>query len=69
MLRRVGLGISYFASIVYISSIVLPSVYCLRHGCKGRAELDVFLPTFGLTRFGAIATAFSLRNAMQQIRK
>jgi hypothetical protein len=68
-LRRLGLAISYFVSIVYISSILLPSVYCLRHGCRGPAELDAFMPAFGLTPFGAIATAFSLHNAIQHIRK
>jgi hypothetical protein len=68
-LRRLGLAISYFVSIVYVLSILLPSVYCLRHGCRGPAELDAFMPAFGLTPFGAIATAFSLRNAIQHIRK
>ncbi len=68
-LRRLGLAISYFVSIVYILSILLPSVYCLRQGCRGPAELDAFMPAFGLTPFGAIATAFSLHNAIQHIRK
>ena len=68
MLRRLGLAISYFTAIVYFLSILLPSVYCYQHGCKGPAELDAFMPAFGLTPFGAIATAFSLRNAIQQIR-
>jgi hypothetical protein len=68
-LRRLGLAISYFVSIVYILSILLPSVYCLRNGCRGPAELDAFMPAFGLTPFGAIATAFSLHNATQHIRK
>jgi hypothetical protein len=69
MLRRLGLAISYFVSIVYVLSILLPSVYCLRQGCRGPAELDAFMPAFGLTPFGAIATAFSLHNAIQHIRK
>jgi hypothetical protein len=69
MSRRLGLGISYFIAIVYAISILLPSVYCLRHGCKGPAELDAFMPAFGLTPFGAIATAFSLHDAMQRIKK
>ena len=68
-LRRLGLAISYFVSIVYVLSILLPSVYCLRQGCRGPAELDAFMPAFGLTPFGAIATAFSLHNAIQHIRK
>ena len=68
-LRRLGLAISYLVSSVYILSILLPSVYCLRHGCKGPGELDAFMPAFGLTPFGAIASAFSLRNAIQHIRK
>jgi hypothetical protein len=68
-LRRLGLAISYFVSIVYVLSILLPSVYCLRQGCRGPAELDAFMPAFGLTPFGAIATAFSLHNAVQRIRK
>jgi hypothetical protein len=69
VLRRIGLAISYFVSIVYVLLILLPSVYCLRHGCKGPGELDAFMPAFGLTPFGAIATAFSLHNAIQHIRK
>jgi hypothetical protein len=69
MLRKLGIAIPYFVSIVYVLSILLPSVYCLRHGCIGPAELDAFMPAFGLTPFGAIATAFSLRDAIQHIRK
>lgn len=68
MLRKIGLGISYFVAIVYILSILLPSIYCLRHGCRG-PELDGFMPAFFLGPWGAVATAFSLRNAIQQIRK
>jgi hypothetical protein len=69
MLRRLGLGFSYFVAIVYILSILWPVDYCLRHGCAGPGELDAFMPAFGLTPFGAIATAFSLRDAIQHIRK
>ncbi|MGA7301004.1 MAG: hypothetical protein WBX10_11910 [Candidatus Sulfotelmatobacter sp.] len=69
MWSRLGLAILYFIAIVYLSSIVWPCLYCLQHGCRGPAELDAFLPAFGLTPLGAIATAFSLRNAIQQIRK
>jgi hypothetical protein len=69
MFRRLDIAISYFFAIAYILSILLPSAYCLRHGCKGPAELDAFMPAFGLTPFGAIATAFSLRNAIQNVRK
>jgi hypothetical protein len=68
MLRKLGLAVSYFIASVYILSILLPSVYCLRHGCRG-PELDAFMPAFMLTPVGAITTAFSLRNAIQQIRK
>ena len=69
MLRKLGLAISYFVAIVYILSIVLPSFYCIQHGCKGPGELDAFMPAFALTPFGAIATALSLQYAIQQIRK
>jgi len=69
MLRRLGLAISYFITSVYILSILLPSIYCLQHGCRGPGELDAFMPAFGLTPIGAIATAFSLHNAIKQIRK
>ena len=69
MLRRLGLGISYFIAIVYVLSILLPGLYCYQHGCKGPGELDAFMPAFLLTPVGAVATAFSLRNAIQQIRK
>jgi hypothetical protein len=69
MLRKLGLAISYFIAIVFVLSIVLPSIYCLRNGCKGPGELDAFMPAFMLTPLGAIATAFSLHHAIQQIRK
>jgi len=69
MLRNLGLGISYFIAIVYVLLIAWPSVYCLRHGCKGPGEGDAFMPAFFLTPFGVIATAFSLHNAIKQIRK
>jgi hypothetical protein len=69
MLRRLGLGISYFIAIVYVLSILLPGLYCYEHGCKGPGELDAFMPAFLLTPVGAVATAFSLRNAIQHIRK
>jgi hypothetical protein len=68
MLRKLGLAISYFIAIVYIFSIVLPGIYCLQHGCRG-PELDAFMPAFALTPVGAIAAAFSLHNAIQQIKK
>jgi hypothetical protein len=68
MLRRLALAISYFIAVVYIFSIVSPSIYCLRHGCKG-PEGDAFMPAFFLAPWGAIATAFSLHNAIQNIRK
>jgi hypothetical protein len=69
MLRRLGLAISYFVAIVYILLILLPAVYCFQHGCKGPGELDAFMPAFALTPLGAITTAFSLRDAIQRIRK
>jgi hypothetical protein len=68
MLRKLALAISYFIAIVYIFSIVSPSIYCLRHGCRG-PEGDAFMPAFFLAPWGAIATAFSLHNAIQNIRK
>jgi hypothetical protein len=69
MLRRVCLTIAYFVAVVYILSILMPAVYCLQHGCKGPGELDAFMPAFMLTPVGAIGTAFSLHNAIQNIRK
>lgn len=69
MLRKLGLAISYFIAIVYIFSILLPSLYCLRHGCRGPGEGDAFMPAFAFTPLGAIGTAFSLHNAIQHIRK
>jgi hypothetical protein len=69
MLRKVGLTISYIVATIYFVSILLPALYCLRTGCRGPAELDAFMPAFALTPFGAITTAFSLRNAIQNIRK
>ncbi len=69
MLRKLGLAISYFIAIVYIASILWPSIYCLRHGCKGPGELDAFMPAFALIPIGGIATVFSFRHSIQQIRK
>jgi len=69
MSGKLGLGISYFIAIAYVLSILFPCLYCLQHGCRGPGELDAFMPAFALTPVGAIATAFSLRNAIQQIRK
>jgi hypothetical protein len=68
MLRKLGFAISYFIAIVFTLSILLPSLYCLRHGCRG-PEGDAFMPAFFLTPLGTIATAVSLYNAIQQIRK
>jgi len=68
MVRKLGLWISYFVAIVYFLSILLPAIHCLQHGCKG-PDLDAFMPAFMLTPLGAITTAFSLRNAIQQIKK
>jgi hypothetical protein len=69
MLRRLGVAIAYFITIVYLLLILLPSLYCYRTGCKGPGELDAFMPAFFLVPLGGIATAFSLRNAIQHIRK
>ncbi len=69
MLRRVGLAVSYFIAAVYIISILLPAMYCLRQGCRGPGELDAFMPAFMLTPLGSIGTAFSLRNSIQHIRR
>ncbi len=69
MLRKVGLAIAYIVTGVYILSILLPSLYCLGQGCRGPGELDAFMPAFALTPLGAITTAFSLHNAIQNIKK
>ena len=69
MLRRLALAISYFIASVYLLLILLPAIYCLQHGCRGPGEGDAFMPAFFLTPLGAIATAFSLHNAITQIRK
>jgi hypothetical protein len=69
MLRRLGLGISYFIATVYVVLIVWPGLYCYQTGCKGPGDLDAFMPAFLLTPAGAIATAFSLGNSIQNIRK
>jgi hypothetical protein len=68
MLRKLGLAVSYFVAVVYILSILWPSVYCLQHGCSG-PDLDAFMPAFLFTPLGGIATAFSLHNAIQNIRR
>ncbi len=69
MLRRIGLAISYFIAILYIVSILWPSYYCLRHGCKGPGELDAFMPAFALIPIGGIATVFALLHSIQQVKK
>jgi hypothetical protein len=69
MLRRLGLTVAYFIAILYIASIVLPGIYCLQHGCKGPGEGDAFMPAFMFAPAGAIATVFSLRNCVQNIRR
>jgi hypothetical protein len=69
MLRKIAIAIAYFIATVYILAILLPSIYCLQHGCKGPGELDAFMPAFMLGPVGAISTAFTLRNAIQHIRK
>jgi hypothetical protein len=56
MLRKLGLAITYFIAIVYILSILFPSIHCFRHGCRG-PEGDAFMPAF-LTPIGTIATGF-----------
>ena len=68
MLHKLGLGIAYFIAIVYILSILYPCVYCLQHRCSG-SDWDGFMPAFMLTPVGAIATAFSFHNTIQNIRK
>jgi hypothetical protein len=68
ILRKLGLAITYSIASLYFFSILSPSIYCLRHGCRG-PEGDAFMPAFFLTPVGTIATAFSLYNAIQQIRK
>ncbi len=69
MLRRLGLVISYVFTVIYILSILLPSLYCYRNGCRGPGELDAFMPAFLFTPLGGITTAVSLNNAIQHIRK
>lgn len=69
MLRKIGLGILYFIAIVYFLLILSPSLYCYQHGCRGPGEGDAFMPAFFLTPLGALATAFSLYDAIRQIRK
>jgi len=68
MLRTLGVAIAYFVAIVYILLILLPAIYCWQHGCQG-PELDGFMPAFFLGPWGAVATAFALRNSVQHIRK
>jgi hypothetical protein len=67
MVRKLGLTIAYFLAVVYILSFLAPLLYCLPN-CDGPV-LDAFLPAAALTPFGAVGTAFSLRNSIQNIRK
>jgi hypothetical protein len=75
MLRKLGLGISYFFALAYIVSFVVPFsllLECVRlHGlehCQGNG-LDAFLPAAALTPFGSMGSAFALRNSIQNIKK
>jgi hypothetical protein len=43
MLRRLGLAISYVITIGYLFLILMPSLYCFRHGCRGGGEGDAFM--------------------------
>lgn len=68
MLGKIAIGFAYFVATLYILLILLPAEYCWQHGCHG-PELDGFMPAFFLGPWGAVCTAFTLRNAIQQIRK
>ena len=68
MFLRIGLTICYIIAIAYILSVLLPAEYCLSHGCHG-PELDGFMPAFMLTPIGAVATAFTLHNCIQNIKR
>ncbi len=69
MFRKLALAVSYFIAILYFFSILMPAIYCIRHGCKGAGEGDAFMPAFFLVPVGAIFTALSLLDAIQRIRK
>lgn len=70
MLRKLGLAIAYFMATVYIALIVWPTLYCYQHQwCSGPGEGDAFMPAFLFTPACAVALAFCLRNAVQNIRK
>jgi hypothetical protein len=69
MVRKVAVGIAYCIAIIFVLSILWPSVYCFTNGCRGPGELDAFMPAFLLIPIGAVATAFSLHNSIQNIRK
>jgi hypothetical protein len=75
MFRKLGLGISYFFAFAFIISFLVPLSFlleCVRlyglQPCQG-PDLDAFLPAAALTPFGAVGTAFSLRNSIQNIRR
>jgi len=68
MFLKVVLTISYIITGVYILSIVMASVYCYTHGCKG-PDLDAFMPAFFFTPLGAITTVFCLIDAAQHIKR
>jgi hypothetical protein len=67
--RKLGLAVCYVIAIGYIFSILLPAFYCYSNGCKGPGDLDAFTPAFLFTPVGALGTAVSLTNTIQQIRK
>jgi hypothetical protein len=62
------IAVVYVISIVYILLLLLPAFYCIQHTCSG-PDLDGFMPAFLFTPIGEIATAFSLRHAIREIRR
>jgi hypothetical protein len=69
MVRRLAFALAYLIAFVYILLILLPSVYCLQHGCKGGGEGDIFMPAFFFIPLGVLGTAFSLYDSIQNIRR
>ena len=68
MFLKIILAFSYAITAIYILSILLPALYCYRHGCKG-PDLDAFMPAFLFTPGGAITAIFCLIDTVQRIKK
>ncbi len=66
-MQKLGVIISWLVAVLYALSLILPTGYCLIHGCRG-AQGDTFMPAFFLTPFGILATIVAFISAVRNIK-